>query len=270
MTIGLFACAAPGPSTPNPESDRNNHLAQLPLVDAILLGEQHDAPEHQRIHHTVVATLASRQTLAALVLEMATHGHSTESLGLGSSEAEVRTALQWNNQAWPWTAYGPAVMAAVRAGVPVIGANLPTAILRGAMTDSTLDGRLSGPALQLQQQRIRLGHCNALPESQIAPMTRVQVARDVSMAQAVATAVRPGKTVVLLAGGGHVDRNLGVPLHLPKALTVKTILLQAGPASPSTASATGFDHVWPTPPAPAVDYCAAFSSRREAPALPRI
>ena len=46
---------------------------------------------------------------------------------------------------WPWADYGPVVMAAVRAGVPVAGANLPRAQTRTAMQDSTLDARLPAP-----------------------------------------------------------------------------------------------------------------------------
>jgi uncharacterized iron-regulated protein len=65
-----------------------------------------------------------------------------------------------------------------------------------------------------QQQAIRDGHCGLLPESQIAPMTRIQIARDIRMAHALERARLPGKTVVLLAGGGHVLRDRGVPVHL--------------------------------------------------------
>ena len=42
-----------------------------------------------------------------------------------------------------------------------------------------------------------------------------QIARDRAMAQTLQQAARPGKTVVLLAGSGHVDPRLGVPRHLP-------------------------------------------------------
>ena len=51
-------------------------------------------------------------------------------------------------------------------------------------------------------------------------MARVQIARDRSIAQTVAQAALPGKVVVLLAGSGHVNRELGVPHHLPTTLDV--------------------------------------------------
>jgi len=141
--------------------------------------------------------------------------------------------------------------------------------LAQAMKDEGLDARLSGAALLMQQERVRAGHCHLLPESQIAPMTRIQIGRDVAMAQTVALAARPGKTVLLLAGGGHVDRSLGVPLHLPQHLTAKTVRLQAGPASEEAQSAINFDQTWPTPTAPVKDYCADFIQQRSAAAEAR-
>lgn len=194
-------------------------------VPALLLGEQHDAPDHQRRHREVIESLAARQLLAAVVLEMAAQGRSTAGLAPLASEDEVREALAWNTQAWPWEGYGPAVMVAVRAGVPVLGANLSRERMRSAMGDAQLDGALAEPLLRRQQEAIRQGHCGLLPETQIAPMTRVQIARDRAMAQAVADAAVPGKTVVLLAGAGHVDPQMGVPLHLPRQLRAEAVML---------------------------------------------
>lgn len=184
----------------------------------LLLGEQHDAPEHQQLHRRTVEALIARRALAAVALEMADQGRSTTALPADSDENAVRAALHWDDEGWPWAAYGPAVMAAVRAGVPVLGANLPRSQLRQAMADAAFDNRLPANALQAQREAVRQGHCGLLPETQIAPMTRVQVARDVAMAQTLADAAVPGKTVVLLAGAGHVDPEVGVPLHLPPHL----------------------------------------------------
>jgi uncharacterized iron-regulated protein len=92
-----------------------------------------------------------------------------------------------------------------------------------------LDTRLAGPALKAQQQAIREGHCDLLPESQIAPMARIQIARDRSMAQVLAKAAVPGKTVVLIAGNRHVDPALGIPQHLPANLRAETAALPPEP-----------------------------------------
>ena len=233
--------------------------ALLPM-DVLLLGEQHDAPEHQEIHSQVITVLAQRGLLAAVALEMADNGVTTAQLHPSSTEQQTRSALKWSDKGWPWQAYGPAVMAAVRADVPVLGANLPREQMRSSMGDSTLDGQLPNLALKAQQQLMRSGHCNLLPESQISPMTRIQIAKDISMANTLALVALPGKVVVLLAGSGHTDRLLGVPQHLPANLKIKAVRLRAGDAAADD-KAEAFDAVWQTPPLPEKDYCAEFKSQ---------
>ncbi len=290
--LALEGCAArsssvtPEPTTP-PVADVAARVHALLPLDVLLLGEQHDAPDHQRIHREVIETLAARGALAAVVLEMAMQGNSTAGLAghggiggnggnggkgdkydKGASEAAVRAALKWDEQAWPWASYAPAIMAAVHAGVPVMGSNMPRAQMGAAMQQPALDQRLNGPALKAQQQLIRQGHCDLLPESQISPMTRIQIARDMAMANAIAQAhanaalaASPAKTVVLLAGSGHVDRTLGVPLHLPSGLKAKSVLLVAGNESDAGGKASDFDAVWAAAPAPAKDYCAGLKGK---------
>ena len=235
-------------------------LDTLLPMDVLLLGEQHDASEHQQIHAQVIALLAQRGLLAAVALEMADAGVTTAKLHPSSTEQQAKTALKWDEDGWPWKAYGPAVMTAVRAGVLVVGANLPRESLRGSMADTMLDGQLPGPALKAQQQLIRTGHCNLLPESQITPMTRIQIARDMKMAETLKEVALPGKVAVLLAGSGHTDRLLGVPQHLSAMLKVKAVRLRAGDAAAADKADT-FDAVWVTPAMPEKDYCAAFKTQ---------
>ncbi|MEO5795556.1 MAG: ChaN family lipoprotein [Rhodoferax sp.] len=251
----LVGCASV-PGVPADTTDTAQRTLALLPADAILLGEQHDAPDHQRIHREAVAALAAQGQLAALVLEMAEQGHNTAALPRDASAADVQAALAWNDAGWPWAAYGPAILEAVHAGVPVLGANLPRAQMRDAMANARLDGALPGPALKAQQQAIRLGHCGLLPESQIRPMTRIQIARDQAMAQTLQAAAVPGKTVLLLAGAGHVDDSLGIPQYLPENFKSKTVLLQVAPAQSAPKNIVNFDSTWVTPSIPPTDYCA--------------
>ena len=258
----LMAGCAGRPELPILEQTGNRSLTQtsarlnaLLPADVLLVGEQHDAPAHQDLEQQIVSSLASRGLLAAVALEMADAGVTTGQLKPSSTDEQARRALKWDDKAWPWAAYGPAVMTAVRAGVPVLGANLPREQMPASMKNSALDARLTGPALKAQQQGIRIGHCNMLPESQITPMTRIQVAKDIAMADTVHDLLLPGKTVVLLAGSGHVDRRLGVPQHLRTSVNAKALHLRAGDASAAD-QAEAFDAVWATPALPELDYCA--------------
>jgi uncharacterized iron-regulated protein len=227
----LAGCASPFSFPTSGLPGIETRVAALLPADAILLGEQHDAPTHQDMHRRAIEALSARGVLAAVALEMAEQGRSTAGLPRDAVESDVKAALQWSDAGWPWQAYGPAVMAAVRAGVPVIGANLPRSQMRAAMGDAALDASVPDGVLQAQRAAVREGHCGLLPDTQIGPMTRVQIARDRAMAQAVAqaTVTVPGKTVVLLAGAGHVDPVLGVPRHLPPTLRVRAERLPPEP-----------------------------------------
>jgi uncharacterized iron-regulated protein len=227
-----------------------------------LLGEQHDNADHHRIHHRVVETLAAQGALAALVIEMATQGNTTTGVAKTASEVEVKSTLIWDEKAWRWEAYAPAIMAAVRAGVLVAGANFPRGQMRQAAATTSLDERLGPDALKRQNQLIREGHCDLLPASQITPMTRIQIARDMAMASTVgkASEAAPGKTVVLIAGSVHADKTLGVPRHLPGAIKARSVLLSAEPAGSGGVDSGGYDAVWPTLATPEKDYCAQMKS----------
>ncbi|MET3497115.1 ChaN family lipoprotein [Variovorax boronicumulans] len=257
----LTACSLLPPGADAPVARRVSAL--LP-VDALLLGEQHDAPEHHAIERETVEALVANGRLAALALEMAEEGRSTAHVAATASEAQVQAALGWNDKAWPWASYGPAVMAAVRAGVPVVGANLPRARMKDAMADVSLDVQLNGEAYTAQQDAVREGHCKLLPESQIIPMTRIQVGRDRAMAQAIVKARQPGKTVLLIAGAGHTVRTLGVPQHLPDDIKVASVRLLA--SSTNDAVPGEYDRTWQTPPLPEKDYCAQLRRPTKAPA----
>jgi uncharacterized iron-regulated protein len=63
-----------------------------------------------------------------------------------------------------------------------------------------------------QQREIELGHCGRLPPTLLPGMARAQFARDALMAQTLLHDASRG--AVLLAGNGHVRRDIGVPRWL--------------------------------------------------------
>src|SRR3989344_2937670 len=155
-TGALAGCASTGTTPPStPLAAWPDRLQALLTTDVLLLGEQHDAPEHQRLQRETVLWLAAKGQLAAVVMEMAESGHSTQALPRDATDAQAQAALQWNDAAWPWKAYGPVVMAAVAAGVPVLGGNLPRAQMRAAMGEARWDQHLPAPALAQQHQALR-------------------------------------------------------------------------------------------------------------------
>ena len=253
VAFALVGCA--GLSGVVPSDQWPAQLESALPTDVLLLGEQHDAPDHQRLQRDTVQWLAARGRLAAVVLEMAERGHSTAALARGATEAQVQSALQWNDAAWPWSAYGPVTMAAVRAGVPVLGGNLPRSAMATATQETRWDNHLAAPARQQLLDALQDGHCGLLPATRLPAMARVQIARDASMALTAQEAVRPGQTVLLVAGGEHVLRHRGIPTHWPQNIRSKVASAHTDQAQ--AAIKTGVDIVVATPPLPPHDACEA-------------
>lgn len=251
--LALAGCASHPAVVPSAQWPAQLESA-LP-TDVLLLGEQHDAPDHQRLQRDTVQWLAARGRLAAVVLEMAERGHSTAALARDATEAQVQSALQWNDAAWPWSAYGPVTMAAVRAGVPVLGGNLPRSAMAAATQETRWDNHLAAPARQQLLDALQDGHCGLLPATRLPAMARVQIARDASMALTAQEAVRPGQTVLLLAGGEHVLRHRGIPTHWPQ--NIRSKVASAHTEQAQAAIKTGVDIVVATPPLPPHDACEA-------------
>ena len=249
MAFALVGCA--GLSGVVPSDQWPAQLESALPTDVLLLGEQHDAPDHQRLQRDTVQWLAARGRLAVVVLEMAERGHSTAALARDATEAQVQSALQWNDAAWPWSAYGPVTMAAVRAGVPVLGGNLPRSAMAAATQETRWDNHLAAPARQQLLDALQDGHCGLLPATRLPAMARVQIARDASMALTAQEAVRPGQTVLLVAGGEHVLRHRGIPTHWPQ--NIRSKVASAYTEQAQAAIKTGVDIVVATPPLPPHD-----------------
>ena len=263
LAAALAGCA----SSSAPARDWTQQLQRWSDAPIVLLGEQHDAAAHQAWQQATVQQLATQERLAALVIEMAPRTGSTASLARDASEDAVQQALQWQDAAWPWPRYRGVVMAAVRAGVPVLGGNLPRADMKQAMRNENLDTHLPPEGWQRQLDAIREGHCGLLPDTQLAPMARIQLARDASMAEVARAAVKPGKTVLLVAGRGHVLRGVGIPTWLPEAAGAKVAVAQAGETS--VAQASDVDWLQKTDALPAKDHCAELREKFRNPPAPR-
>lgn len=258
-TLAVTACSSVPPNSVMDSAAWLHQLQRTAPPSVLLLGEQHDAAEHQQWQQATTQALIERQQLAAVVLEMADHGRSTQDLAPDASETEVQQALQWNDQGWPWKAYGPTVMTAVRAGVTVAGGNLPRAQMKTVMAQTTWDTHLPTAAWERQRGAIRTGHCNLLPENQITPMARIQLAKDAHMAQTAVQAMQAGQTVVLIAGRGHVLRSLGIPTWLPAHASHHIAVAQAGDQAQTPSQDR--DVVVRTPAVPEKDHCAALQSQ---------
>lgn len=267
--LAAWAVSACAPITVARQSDANPYFKvdSIPPNDAIwqsavlILGEQHDAPAHHALQAEVVAALIQKQRLHALLLEMADAPHHTEGLAPNATAEQVQARLAWTAQAWPWPDYAEAIMAAVRAGIPVRGANLKRADMGAAMQDQSLDTTVSPATLAALRDAVKTGHCDLLPESQWAPMARIQIAKDRRMAATIAAHVTDQQTVVMLCGSAHADKRHGIPVHLPSAIAARTLSIHMRSANHASAEQGAFDREWLTPKVLEKDYCAELRER---------
>ncbi len=259
-------------------------------ADAVLLGENHDNPDHHALQTWVVRELAAVGQKPHVAFEMI-DSDQREALnrwlaGDRQDLAMLGHMLQWDKSGWPdWSLYLPIAEAAVGSGGLITAANIGKGETRALArnepdaaalrTRLNLDTPMEAKAEQSLTATIRDSHCNMLPERAIPGMLTVQRARDSSMAHSVADVVANGHKAVLIAGGGHVRKDYAVPAWLRPLLGGKTVLsigfVEVRPnriqpqdyADVFDAEDIPFDLIWFTPAAEREDPCVAFRQQKE-------
>ncbi|SDT27720.1 ChaN family lipoprotein [Pseudomonas oryzae] len=236
-------------------------VARLAPAPRLLIGEQHDNPDHHALQLWLLQALARERQPGALLLEMLNPDQQVRvdavraQVRRGAWPADLPAALAWQ-KGWDWAMYGALLRHAVAQPEPLLAANLDRdeighiyrAPLSLAGTAST------APSVQeALRAQIREAHCRLLPEEQLPAMLAVQQQRDRRMAERLLAAPLPA---VLLAGGYHVRRDLGVPLHLSDLeANAGLLVLQLAEVGQAVSSAQA-DFVWYTPAQPEQDHCA--------------
>lgn len=198
----------------------------------VLLGEIHD---HALGHQARLAWL--QQALddgwrPALALEQFDIEHQallTQAQAQCADDMDCIVQTAKGSTFWPWPYYYPVLQLAKQYQLPLIAANLSRTDAAGLMRDAdAIPANMPWLAqylatvddawLQAMAVEVRQAHCNKLPEPMVAGMARAQLARDAVMAHVLKQHQSGG--VVLLAGNGHVRRDLGVPRWLKRSYAV--------------------------------------------------
>lgn len=236
-------------------------VERLAVAPRVLVGEQHDNPDHHALQLWLLRELAVQRPQGSLLMEMLNPDQQARvdaaqaATRAGQPPADPFKALAWQAN-WDWSVYGALVSYGLRQPYPLLSANLDRAqIMQIYKQRPVLEGAAS-TTKQVQAtllEDIRESHCGLLPETQMPAMLAVQQQRDRRMAQSLMAAPTPA---LLLAGAFHVRKDLGVPLHL-KDLgagegNAVLILAEVG----KTVSAESADYVWYTAAQPEQDHCA--------------
>lgn len=247
-------------------------LAALPGDQWVLVGEQHDHPDHQRLPREWLQQLAESDRLGPLALEMARQPQQPALDAALRQSWVTPERLEWQ-QGWPWTRYGELVQAGLQQASRVLAADLGREAQRQAYQQGAPLVAVSESQAAVLDRLIDEGHCGLLPNEHLPSMRQVQLARDQAMAGILASEPLAGRIGLVQVGSVHARPDVGIPRWLPEALDYTSIWLRQVEADRQTPEAYLFegadglpvaDYIYFTPAIAPVDYCAAFqsSSRR--------
>lgn len=242
-------------------------LERLAAAPLLLVGEKHDNPDHHAIQLELLQALDARRPQGALLLEMVNDSQQDVvdavrlELQAGSEPEDLPAALQWN-AGWDWQQYGGLVSHALRQPWPLLAGDLPRdaqmAIYRNPPELAGEQASRTGVREQLMAE-IHRAHCGKLPESQLGNMLAVQQQRDLNMARQLLAAPAPA---MLIAGGYHVRKDLGVPLHLADQDAGRSFVVLMLGEEGQAFSAGQADYLWVTPATEEKDYCAELERKK--------
>jgi len=290
IALSCAACAAGAPLSPPPDpplwSVRESRFVDERVLDKALhdarfrfIGEVHDNAAQHALRARLIAKLADVRPAAVMEVFDLGHDGAIASAQANAADAEaVASAGELDRAAWRWPLHRPVVEAAIAAHLPIRGANVARGELM-ALARSRSAGawqqRIAATAWGANEDAamraaIVESHCGALPDDAVPAIAFAQRIRDAAMADAVASGARDAGGAVLLAGNGHVRRDIGAPRYLqPAELSgsaagiVSIAFVEAtademqSPDFPRqlVTEHTAYDYLWFTPAAPRPDPC---------------
>ena len=250
----------------------------------ILLGETHDNPDHHLLQARLIRVLATLRRRPAVVWEMIPETqqpildrywakYSQDASALGAT-------LGWDASGWPaWRLYQPIAEAAMAARLPMYAAGVSKTVMRAlargkpsfgfAKRRRALGLHIPFPEALRQHslEQLYQSHCELMPLEALEPLLNAQQSKDAVLAEhMLASGVDDGS--FLIAGAGHVRKDLAVPLFLARhqpgvrVASVAFLEVQDGVLGPTdyaagfSAPVLPFDYVWFTPRADDQDHCA--------------
>jgi uncharacterized iron-regulated protein len=261
----LAGCASPAART----------LPALHSARFVLLGELHDNPEHHRARAQLLRELLADGRPTRVLFEQMAQGTEAAIAEAPRDAEAVASAGRLDRKAWQWPLHRPIVEAALAGGATLAGANLERDALRPVMREGLAavpaalrpwleDARWTAAQQAVLESVIEHGHCGLLPRRQWQPMVLAQRTRDAAMARALLD-TPAGQRAVLIAGNGHVRRDVGVPWYLERAGVEPGEIVSLGFVERGTEAAAlpgaAFDSVQAAPPAPRDDPCAPLRGR---------
>jgi len=179
----------------------------------VLLGEVHDNGVQHALRAAALRELVEKGDRPAIAFEQFDRDRQADidrARRERPRDIDYLIAQAGGAPSWRWEYYKPSVALALEYDLPIVAANLSRAdAMKVAMGASEAAGEVSSELLRVHEDAIAKGHCNLLPTDALPGMARAQIARDQTLARAIAPFAPRG--VVLLTGNGHVRKDVAVP-----------------------------------------------------------
>lgn len=200
----------------------------------VLLGEQHDNPDHHRIQAWFIEQVAKTERSPTVVLEMVPKSYASQlnqyDLAKDPGLDDLAKRLEWEKRGWyTWQIYRPMAVAIAKNRLRMVAGSLDREATRslsksGLKSLSKTQINKFGLEFPLPENstlslktELKNSHCGLLPARAIPAMSLVQRAKDGALADAmITTGYKNGS--ILIAGNGHVRKDRGVPLVLRNLL----------------------------------------------------
>lgn len=232
VTVSVLGCA---------------HVDPAASAQVLLLGEQHDNGGGHQLRASALRNRVEAGWRPAIAMEQFDRENQAlldAAMRECADAACVVTRAAPGKSSWTWEFYKPVIALAMEFKLPLLAANLSRAdagkVIQGGITAALdagvvsrygLDKPVPAAVLTPQVMEVRSGHCGLLPDDMLEPMALAQVARDVMMAETLRPYVSRG--VVLIAGNGHVRRDIAVPYWLrTQGLTTWSVGYVEQPGTP--------------------------------------
>lgn len=229
----------------------------------LMLGEIHDNPDGHQQRFARLRSLVESGWRPAIAMEQFDRERQGDLSAAQRDCADSGCVIaRAGGKGWDWDHYRPVIDLALQNKLPLLAANLSRVdaarVMRGgfgaAFDPPTIAAfglaqPLPPDLAAAQESEIAASHCGQLPALMVPAMARAQVARDVWMAK---TVIDHPDSVVLLAGNGHVRRDIGVGRWLRGVGARSEAYLE--PGAKNTAA---FDVVHRVAPHARIDPCAA-------------
>lgn len=243
-----------------------------------LLGEVHDNPKVHAERFNLIESLLAKKFRPVIAMEQFDReNQAILSQAMSSCKNADCVIRKAGGRGWEWNFYKPVIETALKLGLPIIAANLSStdamkivrnglgaALSNEVLRDFNLDRPLDNDLFQKQKIAIDNGHCNILPSSAFKGMVNAQVARDVWMAKTIRENSSNG--LILLAGNGHVQKDIGVYRWLSDTERSRTEVIgftEGGSEIEKEAEGRLYDRTIRVKPFEREDPCKAFTGRNK-------